>query len=242
MGVVGCNAPSLDEVKLQISVIVPAVNEAETIGGCLAQFRDAGGVEVVVVDGGSSDGTKEAVKASGVAGWLASPQKGRAFQMNYGAAATSGEVLLFLHADTHLPGDGLKLIADSMTDPEVVGGRFRLGLSEDTWMFRLIALFSTFRSRYLGITYGDQGIYVRRSVFDRMGGFPALEIFEDSEFCSAASRLGRFVMLDAPVCSSTRRWRRWGVFGTVVRMWALRLLYICSVSDDRLSRRYRDVR
>lgn len=227
---------------LRVSVIIPVVNEAETIASCLAQFEGRQDVEVVVVDGGSTDGTQAAVEASGLARMVVSPRAGRAAQMNYGASVTRGEVLLFLHADTHLPPGGLGMIADSAADPDVVGGRFRLGLSEDTWTFRAIAFLSTLRSRYLGITYGDQGIFARRSAFDAVGGFPARQIFEDSEFCSALSRQGRFVMLDGCVRSSTRRWRKWGVWRTVARMWALRVLYIFSVSDDRLSRWYRDVR
>ncbi len=232
----------LEEVKLRISVIIPVVNEEASIGACLEQFRDADGVEVTVVDGGSSDGTQAVVAAYDFARWLTPSRPGRALQMNCGAEASSGDVLLFLHADTTLPEGGLRMIAQSLADPKVVGGRFRLGLSEDRWAFRVIASLSTLRSRCLGISYGDQGIYVWRSVFQRVGGFPLLQIFEDSEFCSAVSRLGRFVMVDARVCSSTRRWRRWGIFQTVIWMWALRVLYACSVSDARLSRWYRHVR
>ncbi len=227
---------------MQISVIIPVVNEEASVGACLKQFEGADGVEVIVMDGGSSDRTQEVVEAYDFARWLPSDRPGRAFQMNRGAEAASAGVLLFLHADTTLPDGGLGMIVASLKDPEVVGGRFCLGLSEDSWAFRLIATVSTLRSRYLGVTYGDQGIYVRRSVFQQVGGFPLLQIFEDSEFCSMVARVGRFVMLNARVRSSTRRWRRWGVFRTVIWMWALRLLYACSVSDARLSRWYRDVR
>ncbi|MDA0746263.1 MAG: TIGR04283 family arsenosugar biosynthesis glycosyltransferase [bacterium] len=227
---------------MKINVIIPAYNEAETIGYCLRQFCRKEGVEVVVVDGGSSDGMRQVVEDSGVARWVLSPQKGRAFQMNYGAQVTRGEILLFLHADTFLPESGLGLIREVMRQPQVVGGRFPLKLSEGTPVFRLISFLSTLRSQYLGITYGDQGIFARRSVFEAVRGFPDLQIFEDSEFCSALSRKGRFVMLDEPVCSSTRRWKRGGVFRTVLWMWVLRLLFTCSVSDVRLNRWYRDVR
>ena len=227
---------------MQVTVIIPVVNEAEVIDGCLAQFREQRDVEVIVVDGGSRDGTQERIREAGIARLVTSPRSGRSVQMNHGASSASGQVLLFLHADTFLPEGGIGMILESLEDPDVVGGRFRLGLSEDTWMFRAIASLSTMRSRYLGITYGDQGIYVRRSVFDRVAGFPDVALFEDSEFCAAVRKLGRFVLLGGTVCSSTRRWRRWGVVPTVIRMWTIRILHLCSVSDKRLSRLYRDVR
>ena len=223
----------------RISVIIPVVNEEGTIGRCLDQFRDVRDVEVIVVDGGSADRTREITAGHGSARWIVSSHTGRAPQMNLGAGAATGEVLLFLHSDTALPDQAIRMILESLEDPEVVGGRFRLGLSEAIFVFRWIAALSTLRSRCLGITYGDQAIYVKRKVFEEMGGFPPLELFEDSEFCSALSRTGRFVMLDAAVRSSTRRWRRWGIARTVVWMWALRLLYALGVSDRRLSRWYR---
>ena len=224
---------------MQISVIIPVLNEEATIGACLAQFCGVEGVELIVVDGGSKDGTQQVVKALGGAQWVQVEKAVRALQMNAGAKRATGDVFLFLHADTFLPSDGLRLIRNSLRVPDVVGGRFRLGLSEQTIGFRLVAFLSTLRSRYLGITYGDQGIYIRRETFNAVGGFPRLQLFEDSEFCSRVARVGKFVMLNAQVCSSTRRWRKWGFVRTVVGMWVLRILYTCSVSDVTLSRWYR---
>lgn len=224
---------------MQISVIIPVLNEEAVIGACLAQFCGVEDVELIVVDGGSTDDTQEVVEALGRAQWVQVGKAGRALQMNAGVERATGDVFLFLHADTFLPSDGLMLIRDSLRVFGVVGGRFRLGLSEETIGFRLVAFFSTLRSRYLGITYGDQGIYVRREIFNAVGGFPPLQLFEDSEFCARVARIGKFVMLNARVCSSTRRWRKWGFVRTVVEMWVLRLLYACSVSDVTLSRWYR---
>ena len=227
---------------MQVSVIIPVINEAEAIAGCLAQFRGQRNVEVIVVDGGSRDGTQERTREAGFARLVTSPRPGRSVQMNRGARSASGDVLLFLHADTILPDGAMRMIRESLEDSCVAGGSFRLGLSEDTWMFRTIAFLSTMRSRYLGVIYGDQGIYVRRAVFDRVAGFPDVALFEDSEFCVAVRKLGRFVLLDGRVRTSTRRWRRWGVVPTIFWMWMLRILYLCSVSDRRLCRLYRDVR
>jgi rSAM/selenodomain-associated transferase 2 len=227
---------------VQISVIIPVLDEEASIGAGLAQFQSDADVELIVVDGGSRDATRKVVDALGQVRWVQAPDTGRAHQMNAGAKEATGDVFLFLHADTFLPEDGLGLIRKSLVNTQVVGGRFQLGLSEDTIGFRLVALFSTLRSRYLGITYGDQGIYVRREVFESVGGFPQLRLFEDSEFCKRVKGLGKFVMLNARVCTSTRRWRKWGIARTMMWMWMLRLLYVCSVSDQTLSRWYRAVR
>ena len=225
-----------------ISVIIPVLNESGTILRCLEQFHGVPDAEVVVVDGGSTDGTQDLVSDTGLTALVCSDRPGRAFQMNEGARESKGEILLFLHADTELPEDGLKMISSALEDPAVAGGRFRLGLDEEGWQFRLISKASTWRSRLLGITYGDQGIFCRSSVFRKVSGFPNLEIFEDSEFCDRVEQEGRFVLLAGSVCSSARRWRRSGVWVTIVWMWVLRVLFKLSVSDSRLRKWYRNVR
>ena len=227
---------------MRISVIIPTLNEAASIVACLDQFKDDGDVEVIVVDGGSTDNTSDLVLASEMAKWIQSPSLGRAPQMNLGGQKATGDVLLFLHADTFLPTNGLDLVRQAVVDETVIGGRFELGLAEASFGFRLVAYLSTLRSKYLGITYGDQAIFVRRAVFDAVGGYPAMHLFEDSEFCKAVARCGKFVMLPAQVCSSTRRWRKWGVVRTILWMWLLRILFVCGVSDETLSRWYRAVR
>ena len=227
---------------MRVSVIIPVLNEAASIGACLAQFDTADDIELVVVDGGSTDGTQEIVAQFERVRWCVSPHRGRAAQMNVGARTCPGDVLLFLHADTRLPDDGLALIRASLADDRTVGGRFRLRLSERSFSFRLIGFLSTLRSKHLGVTYGDQGIYVRRSAFENVGGYPLLTLFEDSEFCKALAKQGRFVLLKASVRTSTRRWREWGIWRTVFWMWALRALFDFGVKDTTLSRWYRAVR
>ncbi len=227
---------------MQISVIIPVLNEVASIQKCLDQFGKEDSIDVVVVDGGSTDGTPDLVFAAGIGRCVFSPTKGRASQMNWGAQHAVGDVLLFLHADTFLPPNGLSLIRDTMANQHVVGGRFELGLAEAGMGFRWIAYLSTLRSKLLGITYGDQGIFVRRDVFRSVGGYPMRDLFEDSEFCNVVKKCGKFVMLPAQVCSSTRRWRKWGVVRTVIWMWLLRVMFVCGVSDKTLSRWYRSVR
>jgi rSAM/selenodomain-associated transferase 2 len=227
---------------LRISVVIPVLNEVGCVGASLRQFGCVEeGVDLIVVDGGSADGTREVVLETGVARLIDS-DRGRAAQMNAGAAAADGDVLLFLHADGVLPAGWVEMVRDALADERAVGGRFRLALSEGGVLFALIAWMSTVRSRYLGITYGDQGIFARRTAFEKVSGFPDRRIFEDSEFCRDLSRQGRFVMVKASLTTSTRRWRQWGIVGTVLRMWWLRVLYSLSVSDERLSRMYKDVR
>jgi rSAM/selenodomain-associated transferase 2 len=226
----------------RFSVIIPVLNEEEVISDCLNALQGQDLAEVIVVDGGSRDGTQCLVKDAGLAKLVTTEISGRANQMNTGAAAAESDVFLFLHADCRLPDNWTELVEKALSDPEVVGGRFRLGISENALSFRLIAFFSTLRSRVLGITYGDQAIFVCRSVFEAVGGFPLRRIFEDSEFCDVICRRGRFVMVDGDVVSSSRRWRVWGIWRTVCKMWMLRILYTLSVSDGRLSSWYRNVR
>jgi rSAM/selenodomain-associated transferase 2 len=225
-----------------ISVIIPVLNESRTILRCLKQFHGVPDTEVVVVDGGSTDGTQDLVADTGLTALVRSDIPGRAFQMNEGARESKGEILLFLHADTELPEGGLEMISSALEDPAVAGGRFRLRLDEEGWQFQLISKASTWRSSLLGITYGDQGIFCRRSVFRKVNGFPNLQIFEDSEFCHMLEREGRFVLLTGSVCSSARRWRRSGIWATIVWMWLLRALFKLSVSDRRLRKWYHNTR
>jgi rSAM/selenodomain-associated transferase 2 len=227
----------------RISVIVPVLNEAGTILHCLGPLtRVPGPFEVIVVDGGSVDGTADLVRGVSGVRLMLSDRPGRASQMNAGARAASGDVLLFLHADTRLPEDAAALIHRSLQDPRAAGGRFRLRVSGSRFIYFWIGLLSTWRSRFLNVTYGDQAIYARRAAFERVGGFPDLPLFEDAEFCARLSRIGRFVMLRADAVTSARRWERSGVFRTILRMWALKLLHSLSVPPERLARYYRNVR
>ena len=227
----------------RISVVIPVLNEAETIAGCLEEFvRSPDTFEVVVVDGGSSDGTPDLVRQVPGVRLVISGRQGRAVQMNQGAAASTGDALLFLHADTRLPRRAGSLILAALDDPRVVGGRFRLRVSGGRPVYYWIGLLSTCRSRCLNTTYGDQAIFVRRWVYDRVNGFPDIPLFEDSEFCRTVSRLGRFVMLEEDAVTSSRRWERCGVWRTILLMWMLEILHCLSVSPERLAGYYRNIR
>jgi rSAM/selenodomain-associated transferase 2 len=162
--------------------------------------------------------------------------------MNAGAHVADGEVLLFLHADTDLPQGFLRLLSDAFSDPQVVGGRFDVRLDTEGWSFRMIETLMNVRSRVTKISTGDQAIFVRRAVFQKMGGYPELELMEDIEFSRRLKREGRIACLRGRVATSARRWQRDGVAHTIVKMWALRVCHFFGVSTARLRTYYADTR
>ena len=197
------------EGSLRLSVIIPTFDEADTLSGCVASVRSViAQCEIVVADGGSRDGTL--ARARSLAGVLALvAPRGRGPQLNAGAAAASGDVLLFLHADTRLPADAEALVRSALADPGVVGGSFFLGFDSPHPLLRLSSLASRLNRSWA--TYGDQGFFFRREIFERLGGFAPIPLFEDVEFQSRVRRLGRCVKIQRPVTSSARRFLRVGI-------------------------------
>jgi len=222
-----------------ISVVVPTLNEAAVLARTLAAVP-AGFREVIVADGGSADGTTAIALEHG-ARVRVSPA-GRGPQMNAGAAAARGGVLLFLHADTALPADAADRIGAALADPGVVGGAFSLGIDSPDPRLGLIARAANLRTRITGVPYGDQALFVRRGAFEAAGGFPDVSIMEDVALGRKLKRLGRVVLLPARVRTSARRWEREGVVRTTLRNAALISLYLLGVPPARLARWYRDVR
>jgi rSAM/selenodomain-associated transferase 2 len=224
----------------RISVIIPTFNEAGTIEDALRSLPQDSRLECIVVDGGSTDDT--VVRAKPIADRLLIAQAGRARQMNAGAGAANGEVLLFLHADTRLPVGAPEDVIRAMEKPDVVGGAFRLAIDSRRWILRWISAAANLRSRLSRVPYGDQGIFVRKSVFERLGGFPDLPIMEDLEFSRRLKRAGRTVLLPAVVRTAPRRWEREGVLRVTLRNRLFVLLYFLGVSPARLARRYGPIR
>src|SRR5882672_8654879 len=165
---------------MRVSVVAPTFNEAEHIVRTLRRVRESGACELIVVDGGSSDGTLDLVRP--YADIVLSATRGRARQLNAGAQYASGEILLFLHADTVLPRNFLHVLQQALHDPQVVGGRFDVHLDAPGWPFRMIETLMNYRSRLTRIATGDQAIFVRREIFMAIGGFPELELMEDIAF------------------------------------------------------------
>jgi rSAM/selenodomain-associated transferase 2 len=189
------------------------------------------------VDGGSRDATTAVAARFPRVRLLESP-RGRARQMNAGAGTARGEVLLFLHADTRLPDGALAAVEAAIKDPGVVGGRFDVDFDNARAVFRMIAWFMNVRSRWSGISTGDQAIFVRRDVFEAMDGYPEMPLMEDVELCRRLKRRGWLVPLRLTVTTSARKWEREGALRTILLMWALRFLYSAGVSPIQLYRWY----
>jgi rSAM/selenodomain-associated transferase 2 len=224
---------------VRLSIVIPTLNEAEQIAATLAAAA-APGVEVIVADGGSADATVDLARAAGA--HVISASRGRARQMNAGAAATVGDVLLFLHADTRLPAGFDAAVAAALADPAMVGGRFDVRLEPSTRWLDLVAALINRRSRWSRIGTGDQALFVRRAVFEALGGFPDLPLMEDLALSIGLKRRGGIACLRQTVATSSRRWQKDGPLRTVLLMWWLRFLFWCGVPAERLKRRYADTR
>jgi rSAM/selenodomain-associated transferase 2 len=241
---------------MTIAVIIPVLNEAKLIGGTLAQTLALGFDEVIVVDGGSFDRTCSIVRSyaqrqppASLAGQsacspirLLSARRGRARQLNAGAAATRCDVLLFLHADTQLPPNASQAIFQALLGAKSVGGRFNVHFDSDRGVARIIGDLMNWRSRWSGIATGDQAIFVRREIFEQMGGFADIPLMEDIDFTSRLRRLGHFISLTDTVLTAFRRWEQNGPLRTILLMWTLRFLYWIGVSPHRLQHFYSIVR
>ena len=225
---------------MKISVIVPVLNEEYSIAATLQALVPLVPHEIFIVDGGSSDRTREIAARFQVK--VISSQRGRAPQMNRGAGEASGDVLLFLHADTRLPPTAFADIAGALSDRRYLGGRFDVELDGKHWLLPLVGRMISYRSRVSKVGTGDQGIFVRREVFERMRGFQDIPLMEDIAFCRALKRLGGVACLRSRVVTSARRWEVDGVWRTIGRMWTLKLLYFAGVSPARLKQFYADTR
>jgi rSAM/selenodomain-associated transferase 2 len=225
---------------MRISVVVPALNEAAQIAAALASARAPGVADVIVVDGGSRDATAALAVAAGAT--VISAARGRARQMNAGASRASGEVLLFLHADTRLPPGFDAAVREALSDPGVAGGHFDLRLEPSSPLLGLTAALINLRSRLSGIATGDQALFVRRTVFEAMGGFADVPLMEDVAFTRDLKRHGRVAALRRRVTTSSRRWISGGPLRTILLMWWLRFLYWRGVSPETLKQRYADTR
>jgi len=226
---------------MKLTVIVPTLNEAAHLETALSSLpREA---EVVVADGGSTDETLSIATRAGAR--IVTGSKGRARQMNRGVDAASGDTLLFLHADCTLGPDALNQIQTALNDDDsdnVVGGSFRLSIRGASWALKWIAATSNARARYLQTPYGDQALFVRRSAFETIGGFPEMAFMEDVALVRKLKRLGKLVRVNETVTTGARHWQQLGAVRTTLLNWSMVTLYLLGVPAQRLEPYYRRLR
>ena len=220
-----------------ISIIIPTLNEAESIAATMKSAQACTEVEIIVADGRSSDGTGEVAKGLGAR--LLTITGGRAKQVNAGAMAANSDVLLFLHGDTRLPGGFDKHVLNLLTMPGTVAGAFALGIDGPEVGLRIIEKLANFRSRFFQMPYGDQAIFLRANFFRSIGGFPEIPIMEDFVFMQRVKKEGRVVIAPIAVTTASRRWKKLGILKTTMINQAVLLAYFLGSDHERLARWYR---
>ena len=227
---------------MRFSIIMPVLNEEAVLEEQLAQLVAqcaAHDCELIIVDGGSHD---ETVAIAERYGRVIATARGRATQMNAGASAAMGDVLIFLHADTRLPGAAFTAIERALVAPRVVGGAFRVRFNCDGWPYRFVAFCTNLRSRLRASFTGDQAYFMRSDSFRAVGGYPDQPLMEDLEIMTRLRRAGKVVLLPQYVITSARRHEQIGLLRSVLFMWYLRALYRLGISPARLQQMYVDVR
>jgi uncharacterized protein len=229
---------------MEISVIIPVLHEGEKIEQTLDSIKSASAdvsYEVIVVDGESSGDTIEKIMDAEVIKITA--LRGRASQMNAGAARACGDVLLFLHADTLLPPKVFPKIIAALSDRSFIGGAFDLEIQNCRWIFRAISKTASLKHRLTRVPYGDQAIFILRSCFEKIGGYAAIPLMEDVELMRRLKRQGgRIIILPDTVTTSSRKWENDGIFYTITRNWVVQALYLLGVSAERLEKYYYKVK
>ncbi len=227
------------ETLPRISVIIPILNEAKILEETLSQLQpELEHHELIVVDGGSTD---PSVQIAEKYGKVVPSERGRAKQLNTGAAVATGDILIFLHADIWLESGAFAAVATAISSG-YVGGGFRQKIDGKNVLYRLIELAGDIRGRYLKVFYGDSGIFLARMDFEKIGGFPDVPILEEMEFSKGLRRLGKTILLTPCIHISARRWEARGIVRTTLNNWFITLLYFLGISTERLARLYSHIR
>jgi rSAM/selenodomain-associated transferase 2 len=219
-----------------ISIIIPTLNEAGNIKETIISSQFSNNVEIIVVDGGSKDETLFIAKSLNVKVIISPP--GRANQMNVGAMAASGEILLFLHADTRLPANFEQMMRTTLVKPGIVAGAFALRINAPNWGLRLVELGVKWRSHLWQMPYGDQGIFLTKDVFQQVGNFPPIPIMEDFELIRKLKTMGKIYLLPTPVITSPRRWLKKGIIQTTMLNQIIVIAYLLGVSPQQIRNWY----
>ena len=223
---------------MRLSIVIPALNEADQISTALAplQAMRARGVEVILVDGGSTDTTKQL--AASLVDRVIDSKRGRARQMNAGARAATGGALLFLHADSSVPPDADQLILRGLQSTSRAWGRFDVSITGQHFFLPAVAWCMNLRSRLTGIATGDQGLFMTADAFAAAGGFADIPLMEDVAMCAALKKISPPLCLKQKIITSGRRWEKHGVLRTIFLMWRIRLAYFLGADPVRLHRAY----
>ncbi|NOZ69685.1 MAG: glycosyltransferase family 2 protein [Deferribacteres bacterium] len=225
----------------KISIIMPVLNEAKNLRDTLRRLDLSSNEELIIVDGGSRDETMDIARE--FTRRVYKTKTGRASVMNYGARKATGDILLFFHSDCILPDRGFEIIRETLRDSNVAAGAFFLGINHPGFCFRLIELGANLRSRFTSLLYGDQGMFLRKEVFEKVGGFADIPLMEDIEISGRLKKLGKIVFVMPPIKASPRRWLKEGAVYTTLRDWALALSYtVLKVSPETLIKYYKEVR
>ena len=224
----------------RFSIIIPVLHESKIINGLLDSLHDLvkeKPCEIIVVDGSKTQDTLGVITDNTIKKY--SCEKGRGRQMNLGAAHASGEILIFLHADTRLPSNALRIITEVLQGHQIVGGAFSLQIDSDKLLLRMTALFSTLRSRMTRAPYGDQVIFLRKTIFDAIGGYQEIPIMEDVELMRRIKKQKeKIIILSTSIVTSDRRWKQEGLLYTTLRDTLIIFLYWCGVPAEKLARFY----
>ena len=227
------------QTPLTISIIIPILNEAKILDKTLSQLQpELGHHELIIVDGGSSD---DSTRIAEKYGEVLTAARGRAKQLNAGAAAATGDILLFLHADIWLEPGALVAVETALSSG-YIGGGFRQKIDGKRILYRMIEIAGNIRGKYLKVFYGDSGIFLARTDFEKIGGFPDLPILEEMEFSKSLRKLGKTTLIVPHIHLSARRWEARGIIRTTLNNWLITLLYFLKVSPERLAKLYRHIR
>ncbi|WP_394752138.1 TIGR04283 family arsenosugar biosynthesis glycosyltransferase [Crenothrix sp.] len=221
------------------SIIIPTLNEAENIKACLLALQPLRQhCEIIIADGGSTDTTR--IQALALVDKIILSPRGRAKQMNNGATKASGDVFIFLHADTYLPDNALASLQEQSEKNNTHWGRFDIQLDSQHLVLKIVAHMINWRSRLTGIATGDQAIFVTRTTFFDIGGYPEIELMEDIALCHLLKKIGPPLCLKAKVTTSARRWEQFGIRKTILLMWLIRVRYYFGAAPSELAKLYRD--